>query len=170
MKPLIVVDVDGVLNPQRPSPGYREHIVYPYCEWWNGEDPLAVWLNKDHGPWLTDLADATSADLVWGTGWGAQADFWIAPSIGLPGMRVISMHGWDSRRCTFGHWKARRITAWAHQRPFVWFDDEPDARARSAQYARGPHLVVEVNPQQGLTLEHIQEAQQWLTNFDMAAM
>ena len=41
-----------------------------------------VWLHPGHGPTLMTLADRFN--LVWCTTWGAEANTWIGPRIGLP--------------------------------------------------------------------------------------
>jgi len=59
--PLVLVDVDGVLNPSRPSSTeYRRHWVFP------GGLVHRLSLNPGHGAMLTDLASETGAELVWG--------------------------------------------------------------------------------------------------------
>ena len=77
--PYLLLDVDGVLNPFAaevcPEP-YREYDFFP------GEE--AVRLADVHGEWLRDLA--RTFDLVWATGWGHQADQFIAPTLGLAGI------------------------------------------------------------------------------------
>ncbi len=82
-RPLLMVDVDGPLNPyaakpHRRPPGYRTHrLLTP--RWAAAERrrltasglpdkaprPLRVWLNPDHGPALAALP----FDLVWATTW-----------------------------------------------------------------------------------------------------
>ena len=70
--PLLLLDVDGVLNPfAAPAcpPGYTEHEFFP------GEDPVR--LCAAHGPWLRELA--TRFHIVWATAWGADANRLLSP-------------------------------------------------------------------------------------------
>jgi hypothetical protein len=60
--PLLLLDVDGVLNPfAAPAcpPGYTEHEFFP------GEEPVR--LCAAHGPWLQLV---TRFQIVWATAWG----------------------------------------------------------------------------------------------------
>lgn len=75
MKPLLLIDVDGPLNPyaakasRRPE-GYDTHRMRPTG--WEGPHvkPLRVWLNPEHGPALTALP----FELAWCTTWQAEAN------------------------------------------------------------------------------------------------
>src|SRR5690606_16723492 len=64
---------------------------------------------------------------------------------------------------TLGAWKARHVAAWTQGRPFVWFEDEPDAAecvAGEPDVAR--HLLVRIDPMTGLTDAHLASAADWL--------
>jgi hypothetical protein len=80
--PLLLLDVDGVLNPfAAPAcpPGYTEHEFFP------GEEPVR--LGRAHGPWLQELA--TRFQIVWATAWGADANRFLAPLLQIPDLPVI---------------------------------------------------------------------------------
>jgi hypothetical protein len=48
-------------------------------------------------------------------------------------------------------------------RPFVWLEDEPDvSEALAGEPALGPHLIVPVDPEEGLTDVHVARARDWL--------
>ncbi|MGW1607164.1 hypothetical protein ACWCQV_40760, partial [Streptomyces eurythermus] len=87
VRPVLLVDVDGPLNPYAAKPhrrpeGYQTHRL-PTPRWEAAErrrltewglpnkpvKPLRVWLNPDHGPAL----DALPFDLVWATTWEEEA-------------------------------------------------------------------------------------------------
>lgn len=79
--PLLLLDVDGVLNPFVPPacpPGYTEHGFFP------GEDPVRPW--AAHGPWLRNWP---RFQIVWATAWGADANRLLAPLLRLPDLPVI---------------------------------------------------------------------------------
>jgi hypothetical protein len=160
--PLVLVDVDGVLNPARPAGlGYRRHWVFP------AGVAHRLLLNPSHGRMLTDLADATGAELVWGSYWQNRANTWIAPRVGLPSLRFVPIPprwrpgAWSSP----GWWKARHVAAWIGDAPFVWFDDDLTVIGGLAgQPGLGRHLVVRVDPATGLTDDHVEQARAWLHN------
>lgn len=158
--PLILVDVDGVLNPGQPGDsGYRRHWVFP------AGIPHRLWLHPAHGHMLTELAQAAGAELAWASYWRNRANTWIAPRIGLPPIRHVPVPGrWRHRaRSSLGTWKAAAVAAWAGQAPFVWFEDEPDVPGYLAlQPGLGRHLIVTVDPMAGLAQHHIEQARTWL--------
>ena len=154
--PLVLVDVDGVLNPLQRSPGYQRYRATP-----NGIT-YRLLLNPRHGPMLTGLAEATGAELVWASYWTDSANDWIGPRVGLPPLRSIPIPPRDPK-FTYGGWKALHVAEWIGRRPFVWLEDEldvPDALAGGPRL--GPHLIVSVDPQKGLTDDHVEQARGWL--------
>src|SRR5438094_519755 len=66
MRPLLFVDIDGVLNPYAakacPS-GYVEHDLFPY-----DDEPVRVC--QAHAVWLRELSGAF--ELVWGSSWSSE--------------------------------------------------------------------------------------------------
>ena len=158
---LILVDVDGVLNPSF-SAKTRRRLAYH--EGWlqrrvdAGGLTFRVFLNPAHGEWLRTLASQTGAELAWGTTWEEYANLCIGPLIGLPRLPVAPVP--PSVRC-----KAEAFVPWTAGRPFVWFDDEPGAAEITARLAAGqPHLVVRVDQRTGLTEDHISRAHDWLAH------
>ncbi|WP_051468714.1 HAD domain-containing protein [Actinomadura oligospora] len=159
--PLVLVDVDGVLNPfRRPDRNFRRHRVEP-----DGQS-FRVWLDARHGRMLRALAAEHGAELAWATYWEDDANLWIAPPLGLPRLPFVPLPrfpGIEEGR-SLGAWKARHVAAWTGERPFVWFEDEPDAAESLADNPGvGDHLLVGVDPVTGLTAEHIETAATWLT-------
>ncbi|RFU37514.1 hypothetical protein DZF91_32520 [Actinomadura logoneensis] len=157
----MLVDIDGVLNPlRRPHRRFRRHRVAP-----DGH-ALNVWLDVRHGRMLRDLAADTGAELVWATYWRDEANVWIGPRLGLPELPFVPVPPFPGieEGGTFGSWKARHVAAWTRDRPFVWFEDEPDAAASlAAEPGVGDHLLVGVDPVRGLTEAHIASAATWLS-------
>jgi hypothetical protein len=154
--PLVLIDVDGVLNPLERSPGYQRYRATP-----NGIT-YRLLLNPRHGPLLTGLADATGAELIWATYWRDAANEWIGSRIGLPQLPAIPIPPRDARY-SLGGWKVLHVAEWIRGRPFVWLEDEPDvAEELAARPDVGPHLVVPVDPEEGLTDAHVARARHWL--------
>jgi hypothetical protein len=154
--PLVLLDVDGVLNPLQRSPGYQRYRATP-----NGIT-YRILLNPRHGPLLTGLVEATGAELVWATYWTDAANEWIGPRVGLPPLRSIPIPPRDPK-FSFGGWKALHVADWIGARPFVWLEDEPDVPdALAGAPNLGPHLIVAVDPNEGLTDVHVEKARGWL--------
>ncbi|MEO3799475.1 HAD domain-containing protein [Nonomuraea sp. B1E8] len=160
MKPLLLLDVDGVLNPMgRPTPGYRRYRCTI------GGEVYTVHLNPRHGRRLLDLAIATGSELAWATTWEQHANDWIAPRIGLPSLPVIplttdppSEHG--------EMFKTPHVAAYAGRRPFVWFDDQvwaEDENYLRVRQGLTDFLLIHVDPMRGLTSRHLGMAEEWLT-------
>lgn len=133
-KPLLLLDVDGPLNPYAAKPtkrpeGYDTHRFHPKgFEYGKG---LRVWLNQTHGPKLLDLG----YEIVWCTAWENEANVYIGPHIELPELPVINFGsanpvilGAEVSYNAELHWKTGRIAyVMAKQypkRPFIWVDDE----------------------------------------------
>lgn len=153
MKPQLLMDVDGPMNPFRahwfaqrtPAEGYQFYELTPA-----GDQTYSVALNPEHGRRLLELASIY--DLVWATTWGAEANRLIAPILGLPSdLPVVSQPSvLMSRRS----WKAAWIVDWVGHCPFAWFDDEINRPTRlwlASRDAVSPHLAHRVPAEVGLT-------------------
>ncbi|WP_405755269.1 HAD domain-containing protein [Streptomyces sp. NBC_00073] len=166
-KPLLLIDVDGPLNPyaaqaQRRPQGYSTHRMRP-TGWTEAESrkPLRVWLNHAHGAEL--LALARSYELVWATTWKDEANDWIGPQLGLPRLPYIDwpqMHG-RSPRGTF--WKTQYVLEYAGAREFVWIDDDITAPDREFVDQRHPAraLLMRIDEQIGLTRTDFDALARW---------
>lgn len=154
--PLVLLDVDGVLNPLERSAGYQRYRANP-----NGT-VYRLLLNPRHGPMLLELAERAGAELVWASYWCADANDWIGPRVGLPRLRWVPIPPRDPAY-TYGGWKARHVARWIGERPFVWLEDEADVPdALAGAHGLGDHHVVYVDPSTGLTGEHVEQARAWL--------
>ncbi|GGY23821.1 HAD domain-containing protein [Streptomyces tanashiensis] len=163
-KPLLLIDVDGPLNPyaaqrERRPEGYATHRMSPTA--WTGTKPLRVWLDPDHGDELIALAEAY--ELVWATTWKGEANEWIGPRLGLPELPFIdwpTMHG-AAPRGTF--WKTQYILEYAAGRPFAWVDD--DITSYDHEYGEQKHLaaalLLRVDERIGLTRPDFDALAEW---------
>ncbi|ORT59929.1 HAD domain-containing protein [Streptomyces sp. CB03238] len=164
MKPLLLIDVDGPLNPyaakaRRRPEGYTTHRMRP--SGWTEVKPLRVWLNPAHGQELRELAH--HYELVWATTWKGEANDWMGPHLGLPELPYIDwprMHG-KAPRGTF--WKTQYILEYAAGRPFAWVDD--DITAYDREMVEREHLaaalLVHVDPRIGLIRTDFDALAEW---------
>lgn len=151
MLPLLLIDVDGVLNPyampraRRAERGFTEHFIA------DPDEPRRVYtvlLNPDDGARLAALADRF--ELVWCTTWMGHANTEIGPRIGLPRLRVLPIDRTASAWRLF--WKTPQVARQSAGRPFVWLDDDigsPD-RIWLDKHVSQPHLAISVHPARGL--------------------
>ncbi|MDX2749618.1 hypothetical protein PV413_03370 [Streptomyces scabiei] len=179
MKPLLLLDVDGPLNPfdapahRRPA-GYQTHRLKP--DGWIAQHPgvpeqrvkpLRVWLNPTHGPTLLALP----FELVWATTWEHDANEWIGWRIGLPRERdlpVIEFGDQFADRPDGTYVKTWRVVEYAAGRPFVWVDDQiTDVdRAYVDRHHNGPALLHWVDPGKGLTHDDFAVLTDWAARLD----
>ncbi|MEO3869356.1 HAD domain-containing protein [Nonomuraea sp. B12E4] len=162
LRPLILLDVDGVLNPwHKQGPHWLsvkatcDGVTYP------------VVLNPEHGPMLLQLAQETGAELVWATTWAEAANQEIGPLIGLPELPVIPVNsGAGAPRV---HPKTPPVAAYVNRRPFVWFDDDLE-RADRIYLKTHDNVdrfrIIDVGPRKGLRALHVEQAAAWLTSLD----
>ncbi len=148
--PLLLMDVDGVLNPSPGSPaGYREYAIFP-------EDEEPVRLCAVHGDWLRELAEHFR--LVWATSWGDAANIHPCPRFGLPELPVILFPPapFDASA------KLPAIDSFVGESAVAWVDDvvTPQTR-RWADDRMPPTLLVEVNHALGQTRDAVDGVLAW---------
>ena len=150
-RPLLFVDVDGVLNPYAAAAcpdGYVEHHLFP------GQEPVR--LCAGHGPWFHELAG--TFELVWGTGWNIAdrrllVDLLDLPAIGQGLVMTGPFHPRD---------KVPVIATLAAGRALAWMDDLLGPEAESWAVTRSePTLLVPVDPWTGLERTHVDNLLAW---------
>jgi hypothetical protein len=159
-RPLLLLDVDGVLNPYAAldcPDGYTEFAFFA------GEEPVR--LCDRHAEWLADLAGAF--DLAWATGWGPQANVLLAPFLGLPELPVITF----PPAPFLPKEKVPAIASFADGRPAVWIDDmlTPEAYAWADDRA-DPTLLISADPAEGLVRSMVDEALSWAATLQTPAL
>jgi len=170
-KPLLLIDVDGPLNPYaakptRRPPGFQTHRLLSGAftdplgrPWVKGG--IRVWLNPDHGRQLLELTDVV--DLVWATAWNDLANKLIAPILGLPQLPTIECV-WQ-RGDPLRIWKRPSVEEYVRHRPYAWLDDEftpmdlTEAGMRDRMIA--PTLYEPVSPRTGITDKHLGNVRRW---------
>lgn len=150
--PLLLVDIDGVLNVygvDECPPGYSEYSLFP-------EDEEPIRLAVMHGAWLRELGSIF--DLVWASGWGFQANGLVAPILGIDELPFVPMPEipFPPRE------KVPSIDAYVGDRAVAWIDDVvvPEAR-RWASGRAAPTLLVEIDHTVGLQRGHVEELLTW---------
>ena len=126
-RPLLLVDIDGVLNPYAATTcpdGYTEYDIFP-------EDFQPMRLAKAHGEWLRELGE--SFDVVWASGWGFDAHRTLSPILEIPEWPWVPFH--PSRSSPRPRCQPLRHT-WANGRrrgsTTVWFQRLGNGRNREA--------------------------------------
>jgi hypothetical protein len=156
--PLLLMDVDGVLNPYPNTPeGFIEYAFFP-------EDDEPVRLATIHGEWLHELS--TRFQVVWATSWGADANRLLCPHFDLPQLPVIAFPSVPFEPSA----KVPAIEAFVHDAAVAWVDDIVTSEAKCwAAVRKHPTLLVEVDPSTGLTRSSVVELLAWADELDAAA-
>jgi hypothetical protein len=149
-KPLLLLDVDGVLNPYPDCPdGFTEHTFFP------GEHE-PVRLADAHRGWLSELAGAFA--LVWASGWGEEANRLLGPHFGLPALPVVLLPPVPFDPAA----KAPAVEAFVGDRAAAWVDDVVTDEARAwAERRPQPTLLVEITASAGLTRPDVDRLLAW---------
>lgn len=157
-RPLLLIDVDGPLNPyaQSERKKARDKVFTRYlmlC--------YKVWLRRWHGEELLKLAEVY--DLVWCTTWEHNANKLIGPKIGLPDLPVIEFPAPPSKPDARLYFKTPTVVEYAAGRPFAWIDDE--VTHWDVDYVGvchdGPSFLLPVDPATGLLQDHFDRLAAW---------
>lgn len=174
MQPLLLIDIDGVVNAHggpcsggEAPDGYRMHRLKDRSftdeqgrPWAHGG--LRIWLNPAHGPMLLALADR--CELAWCTAWRQDANRFIGPLIGLPELPVVPLpDGWVTET---GHiWKLSGVEQYAAGRSVAWLDDEftpaDDEWAEERTADGSATLLVLIDPVHGIRQADVDRIGEW---------
>jgi hypothetical protein len=153
-KPLLLVDIDGVIS----LFGFADR-----ARTWAGHtgtpegsfhtiDGMPHFLSRAAAEHLLDLAAAF--DLVWASGWEEKADEHLPRLLDLPvGLPFLRFEcGQGAGRSIDGHWKLDAIESYAGMRALAWIDDAFNDACHAWAAARAaPTLLVQTAPERGLT-------------------
>lgn len=163
-KPLLLIDVDGPLNPYAATPDTMNKFNrrnpdkrFEVHKLLNFKVRLTPW----HGEELTKLADLY--DLVWCTTWEHDANTMIGPRIGLPELPVITFPKTLTDHDARVYFKTPTVVEYATGRPFAWIDDEVSTWDSTyvEKHHDGPSNLMFVDPVTGLTNEHFNALTDW---------
>jgi hypothetical protein len=153
-KPLLLVDVDGVISlfafdPAR-APEGRFQLV----------DGIAHLLSAAAGEHLRELA--ADFELVWCTGWEEKANEYLVSALGLGGP-LPTLHFDHEVKVLGAHWKLAAIERYAGpERAVAWIDDaHGDDCAAWASARLGPTLLVRTDSAVGITAAHVEQLAAW---------
>jgi hypothetical protein len=158
-KPLLMVDIDGVLSlfgggghPDRPRDGAFHSI-----------EGIPHFLSASAAAHLLVLADLY--ELVWASGWEERADEHLPHLLGLPRSLPYLRFSRDLHNAAKhgnAHWKLDAIATYAGDRPMAWLDDALDDECHAWAAARpAPTLLVQTEPEHGLTDREVRVLTGW---------
>lgn len=158
MKPLLLVDVDGVLNcfGSLWSEEYEQQAFIPDVPMSSHGHPIRI--PKLTAERLAKLSE--HFEMVWCTAWQEDAHPFFAEILGLEEWPVIEFSGWDGSLHAKRSWKWSWVDRYVDYsgdapRPAAWIDDDlhrADFEWAARRTAGGvPTLLVKAEPCFGLT-------------------
>jgi hypothetical protein len=159
-KPLLFVDIDGVLS----LFGFQSD-TRPRGAWLNVEGIVHL-ISASASQHLHRLA--TRFDMVWCSGWEEKANEHLLGELVLP--NALPFLTFTAEEGATRHWKLAAIEAHAGDRPLAWIDDAHDDSCRAWASSRAaPTLLVTTDPATGLTLAHVEALERWAAGLTPAA-
>jgi hypothetical protein len=172
-KPLLMVDIDGVLSLfASPAVAFMAPLQgnlragsspgtapAPPQGAFHSIDGIPHFLSSSAAAHLLGLT--VDFDLVWASGWEERAEEHLPHLLGLPaGLPFLRFERSPGRG--HAHWKLEAIEAYAGMRPLAWIDDAfNEACHRWAAEREAPTLLVRTVPEQGLTSREAEVLQAW---------
>jgi hypothetical protein len=156
-RPLLAVDVDGVISlfgfdePPDSSLARFELI-----------DGMVHCISLVAGERLRRLSDVY--DLVWASGWEANANKHLPALLELPELPYLGFDG--AARFGSADWKLEPLDQYAEGRPLAWLDDSFDDRCYEwARDREAPTLLIPIESHLGLEDVHVDALLAWAQGF-----
>lgn len=145
--PIAFIDVDGVLNRVCSNSVAKKRGLFRHHGWAAGTR-WGLWLDPADRGRIERLAEVFEP--AWGTTWEQDAHASLAVPLGLDRFEIVAITNLNEGS------KSPGVVRAAEGRPFVWFDD-----VHQEIVADQHHLLIPVDPEQGLTDENIDTAIEW---------
>jgi hypothetical protein len=161
-KPLLMVDIDGVISlfgfPPEDRPEGSFHSI----------DGIFHFLSSTAAAHL--LALSSTFDLVWCSGWEEKANEYLPHLLGLPAALPFLTFARAPGKAN-AHWKLEAIDAYAGPRLLAWIDDAFNEACHEWAAARAtPTLLVQTDPAIGLTSREAEQLSTWATERSAAGV
>jgi hypothetical protein len=154
-KPLLLVDIDGVISLWGFDPDERPRGT------WHVVEGIAHFLSGTAAEHLHDLAEWF--ELAWCSGWEERAGEHLPQLLGVPDLPHLSFDRNPGKG--HAHWKLAAIEGHVRDRPVAWVDDALNEACKewaAERNARGlPTLLLTTNPAVGLTDDGVEELKRW---------
>jgi hypothetical protein len=180
--PIVALDIDGVLNPDRTQPGYETHDVtldpadLPASPFVRDAGRKALELSLQtwsvHREWIMGLKGR--AEVVWATTWENAANTIYAPLLGVDSLHVavtVAEHPPKFSMARSGDsagWKEMALYKSYGAVPMVWIDDSAYQYGGSLEYWGAPSLVIVPDPAIGLTIPQMTQVDEFLDTLEAA--
>lgn len=154
MKPLLAVDVDGVISlfgaEQQPDRAFTKLELV---------DGVPHLISLPCGDRLRRLGE--HFELAWATGWEDKANFYLPRLLGIPELPYVSFD--DAVAAGDAHWKLGPLEEFAAGRPLAWIDDNFDESCFEwAESRERPTLLVPTETHLGLEEAHVGALEAWV--------
>jgi hypothetical protein len=168
-RPLLMVDIDGVISLfggvhwRGWSEGFGDGVGGQPDGSFHSIDGTPHFLSSTAAAHLLDLAGVF--ELVWASGWEERANEHLPHLLGLPPelpfLRFARLTGPPPARAN-AHWKLEAIETYADGRPLAWIDDALTPACHAWADARAaPTLLVQTQPERGLTADEAEQLAAW---------
>jgi len=161
MKPVIIWDIDGPLNPYLSSTASSN----PHFIRWGSSEWNTGWFNVvEHREWINELL-SLPVDMVWGSNWQDDCVYISilfnfpeeTPWIPLTISKTDDTWKLDSIK--------QYVDTYHKTSPVIWLDDEIGPRGDKWAETRGDVLLIKCDPRTGWTLEEKQKMLEFLNKY-----
>ncbi len=164
-KPLLLIDIDGVISL---FGGTGPAAGSPFAERtgsFHSIDGMPHFLSATAAAHLLELQ--RHFELVWCSGWEEKANEHLPHLLGLPPSLPFLRFERSVGRAN-AHWKLAAIDEFAGERALAWIDDALNAACHEWAQARpAPTLLVQTDPEHGLTEREAAALAEWADGLAM---
>ena len=161
-RPVILLDVDGVLNAYR----YDDRNGEGFGDFQTAE---CYGYQITYSQKMGDRLAALDADIVWHTTWagGNRCNTEIGPLFGWGNLPVLAEPGWGSTHGDYYWWKLDPAFDYIRNnpRPFVWIDDDllyEFGAENTMKSLCQPCLLIAPSPHTGITVAEMERIEEFV--------